>query len=96
MIIFSRFDASFPVNGAKNVKNFKKCQLTEYIDIALSDLVKLALMILDPCASYGRNGIFNFEKLKSENKIIKQIFARSFRPIEHFINRLHIVYMFWI
>ena len=40
MIIFCRLDASFPVKGAKNVKNKKKtCQLTEYIDIALSDLV---------------------------------------------------------
>ena len=41
MIIFSRLGASFPVKGAKNVKHLKKCQLTEYIDIALSDLVFL-------------------------------------------------------
>ena len=39
MIIFSRLDASFPVKVAKNVKIEKKCQMTEYIDIALSDLV---------------------------------------------------------
>ena len=41
MIIFSRLYASFLVKVAKNVKNWKKktCQLTEYIDIALSDLV---------------------------------------------------------
>ena len=39
MIIFSRFDVSFPVKVAKNVKIEKKCQMTEYIDIALSDLV---------------------------------------------------------
>ena len=46
MIIFSRLDASFPAKGAKNVKNLKKCQLTEYrpIDIALSDLVLLMPM----------------------------------------------------
>ena len=39
MVIFSRLDASFPVKVAKNVKIEKKCQMTEYIDIALSDLV---------------------------------------------------------
>ena len=40
MIIFSRLDASFPVKVSKNVKiEKKKCQMTEYIDIALSDLV---------------------------------------------------------
>ena len=39
MIIFSRLYASFLIKGAKNDKNSKKCQLTEYIDIALSDLV---------------------------------------------------------
>ena len=42
MIIFSRLDASYPVKVAnKNVKIEKKCQKTEYIDIALSDLVNL-------------------------------------------------------
>ena len=39
MIIFSRLDVSFPVKVAKNVKIEKKSQMTEYIDIALSDLV---------------------------------------------------------
>ena len=39
IIIFSRLDALFPVKVAKNVKIEKKCQMTEYIDIALSDLV---------------------------------------------------------
>ena len=39
MIILSRFDASFPVKVAQNVIIEKKCQMTEYIDIALSDLV---------------------------------------------------------
>ena len=39
MIIFGRLDASFPVKGPKMSKIIKKCQLTEYIDIALSGLV---------------------------------------------------------
>ena len=39
MVIFSRLDASYPVKVAKKVENEKKCQMTEYIDIALSDLV---------------------------------------------------------
>ena len=39
MIIFRRLDALFPVKVAKNVKIKKKCQMTEYIDISLSDLV---------------------------------------------------------
>ena len=39
MIILSRLGASFPVKVAKNAKIEKKCQMTEYIDIALSDLV---------------------------------------------------------
>ena len=39
MIIISRLDASFPVKVAKNVKIEKKCQMTEYIDIALNNLV---------------------------------------------------------
>ena len=41
MIIFSRLNESFPVKVAKNVKIEKSCQLTEYIDIALSDLVSI-------------------------------------------------------
>ena len=39
MVIFSRLDASYPVKVAKKVEIEKKCQMTEYIDIALSDLV---------------------------------------------------------
>ena len=39
MIIFSRLDASFPVKVAKNFKIEKKSQMTEYIEIVLSDLV---------------------------------------------------------
>ena len=39
MIIFNCLDASFPVKVAQNVKIEKKCQMSEYIDIALSDLV---------------------------------------------------------
>ena len=39
MIIFSRLDASFPVKVSKKVEIEKKCQMTEYIDIALSDIV---------------------------------------------------------
>ena len=38
MIIFSRLDALFPVKVAKMSK-LKKRQITEYIDIVLSDLV---------------------------------------------------------
>ena len=45
MIIFSRLGASFPVKVAKNVKIEKKCQMTEYIDIALSDLVFYAIAL---------------------------------------------------
>ena len=39
MSILSWLDASFPVKVAKNFKIEKKCQMTEYTDIALSDLV---------------------------------------------------------
>ena len=40
MMIFSRLDASFPDKVPKKCKKLKKkCQMTEYIDIALSDLV---------------------------------------------------------
>ena len=39
MIVFSRLDGSFPVKVAKNIKIEKKSEMTEYIDIALSDLV---------------------------------------------------------
>ena len=41
MIMFSRLDVSFSVEEAKNVKIEKTCQLTEYIDIALNNLVFL-------------------------------------------------------
>jgi len=44
MIIFSRLDASFSVKRGKKSK-LKKCQLTEYIDIALSDLVFSSLVM---------------------------------------------------
>ena len=46
MIIFSRLDASFPVKVSKTVEIEKKCQMTEYIDIALSDLVLFLLRTL--------------------------------------------------
>ena len=39
MIIFSRLDVQFPLKVAKMSKLKKKSQMTEYIDIALSDLV---------------------------------------------------------
>ena len=46
MIIISRLDASFPVKVAKNVKvDKRKCQMTEYIDIALSDLVYFKIQL---------------------------------------------------
>ena len=49
MIISSRLDVSFPVNVAKKVKMKKKtCQLTEYIDIALSDLVFMSSGYAEP------------------------------------------------
>ena len=38
MILFSQLDASFPVKVAK-ISKLKKCQMTEYIYIALIDLV---------------------------------------------------------
>ena len=39
MLILSRLDASFPVKVAKKVKIEKNNQITEYTDIAMSDLV---------------------------------------------------------
>ena len=46
MIIFSRSDASFPVKVAKMSKLKKQSQMTEYIDIALSDLVFSSSLIV--------------------------------------------------
>ena len=45
MIIISRLVASFPVKVAKHLKIEKKIQMTEYIDIALNDLVVIYLRL---------------------------------------------------
>ena len=41
LLLFCLLVKLFLFKGAKNVKFEKKCQITEYIDIALSDLVSL-------------------------------------------------------
>ena len=47
MIIFSRLDALYPVKVANYVNiEKKKCQMTGYIDIALSDLVYSCYQLL--------------------------------------------------
>ena len=44
MIIFSQLDALFRVKVSK-MSTLKKSKMTEYIDIALSDLVILAIVV---------------------------------------------------
>ena len=46
---------SFPVKMPKNVKIEKKCQMTEYIEIALSDLVIMFPPLLETLKENMRN-----------------------------------------
>ena len=66
MIIYSRLDASFPVKGANNVKNLKKCELTEYIDIALSDLVFVCFFFHGTCCIWIQNPIHSNNNEQAE------------------------------
>ena len=68
MMIFSRLDASFPVQGAKNVKFKKKCQMIQYIDIALSGLVFQWI-----------KGVFSIGFLPNLDKI--QVYVRTYLKI---------------
>ena len=71
MIISSRLDASFPVKVAKNINIEKKCQMTEYIDIALSNLgffFNFFFYMFTFIDKRHKSDIF-FQKYENENNI---------------------------
>ena len=75
MIIFSRLDASCPVKVAKYVKIEIKCQMTEYIDIALSDLVFVPTGTRRRCLNTPN--IFSGVLYKTKNIISNKLFRNQ-------------------
>ena len=75
LIIFSWLNASYPVKVAKNINIENKYQMTEYIDIALSDLVFVPTGTRRRCLNTPN--IFSGVLYKTKNIISNKLFRNQ-------------------